>query len=58
MQTNDQPIDQERLADMIENIVKCYGLMQVKLVIGHKLYKKKAAEIKNMIEKSSHFWYD
>ena len=43
---------------MIENIVKCYGLMQVKLVIGHKLYKKKAAEIKNMIEKSSHFWYD
>eukprot|EP00095_Tigriopus_kingsejongensis_P007962 maker-scaffold135_size322082-snap-gene-0.12 protein:Tk07962 transcript:maker-scaffold135_size322082-snap-gene-0.12-mRNA-1 annotation:"GH12290" len=49
-----KPVDHILVNGIIERIVQHLGPMTVKLVVGHKLFKKKAKEIKDMVEKSSH----
>eukprot|EP00094_Tigriopus_californicus_P013094 TCALIF_12663-PA protein Name:"Protein of unknown function" AED:0.36 eAED:0.36 QI:0/0.66/0.42/1/1/1/7/0/908 len=49
-----KPVDHILVNGIIEKIIQHLGSMQVKLVVGHKLFRKKAPEIKLMVDKSSH----
>jgi len=51
-----KPVDHNLINSLIGKIVENFGLMKVKIVVGQKLFKKKASEIKEMIDKSSHHW--
>ncbi len=46
---------QLELNEVIDKIVKKFGSMKVKLVVGQKLFKRKLPEIKIMVENSTHF---
>ena len=41
---------------VISKIVTRNGLMKVKIVVGAKLFKRKSTEIRDMVDKSTHFW--
>ena len=53
---NKKPVDHELVSSLVGKIVLRHGTVKVKIVVGQKLFKKKQPEIKEMIEKSSHFW--
>ena len=53
---NKKPVDHELVNSLVTKIVLRHGTVKVKIVVGQKLFKKKMMEIKEMIEKSSHFW--
>jgi hypothetical protein len=49
-----KPLDHDVMNCIVEQIVERCGIMKVKLVIGQKLFKRKAAEIKKMVDMSTH----
>jgi hypothetical protein len=51
-------MDQDVANSVSLKLSQFYGKFNVKVVIGQKLYKKKASEIKTMIEDSTHFRYE
>ena len=49
-----KPLDHDVMNCIVEQIVERSPPMKVKLVVGQKLFKRKAAEIKKTIEQSTH----
>lgn len=51
-------IDHDVVNSVSLKINQFYGKVSVKVVVGQKLFKKKSAEIKTMIDNSTHFRYE
>ena len=49
-----KPLDHDVMNCIVEQIVERSGTAKIKLVIGQKLFKRKAAEIKRMVDMSTH----
>ena len=49
-----KPLDHDVMNCIVEQIVERSGTAKIKLVVGQKLFKRKSAEIKKMVDMSTH----